>query len=182
MNGYDFQERLDWSKGAAGETDKETISALLPGCVKVESASVDLDKTGVDFVATLRRGSRINIDVKRREKGVSRFWNDEPELTLEQWSVCPTERLQGRTGWTLDESKATDYVLYLFDRSDCETAYLIPFQLLRLAFRRNNQAWREHFRVGRCNTENRYETESVFVPAWCVIEAVSFEMQRSNKP
>jgi hypothetical protein len=176
MMQYDFRERLEWSKGNAGESDAETIRNLLVGCVGVEAAPEHLDRIGIDFVATLRRGAKVNIDVKRREKGVSRFWKTEPELTLEQWSVCPTETGSGSVGWTLDERKATDYVLYVFDISDCEVAYLIPFQLLRMAFRKNNAVWRQHFRVGRCNTDKRYETESVFVPASCVIEAVAAEM------
>jgi hypothetical protein len=127
MNGYDFAERLQWSKGDAGESDAATIKLLLVGCVNVKSACAALDKKGIDFVATLRRGAVVNIDIKRREKGVSRYWKNEPELTLEQWSVCPSNKLLGVVGWTLDERKKTDYVLYVFDSSDTDTAYLIPF-------------------------------------------------------
>ena len=182
MNEYAFKERLDWSKGNAGANDAETIMTLLSGCALVEAASKELDKKGIDFVATLRRGATVNIDVKRREKGVSRYWKGEPELTLEQWSVCPSETHTGVVGWTLDERKQTDYVLYVFDKSDCELAFLLPFQLLRMAFRRNNKTWRDHFRVGRCSTENRYETESVFVAASCVVDAISAEMVCDNLP
>jgi len=177
MNNYRFQERLEWSKGRLGETDIDTIRNVLSGCVCVEEAPVDIDKLGIDYIATLRLGSKIHLDVKRRERGVSRYWDGEPELTLEQWSVCPSGSLRGVVGWTLDESKATDYVLYTFDPSDCGTAYLIPFQLLRMAYLHNNGAWRQRYKIGRCTTDGRYETESVFVPCSKVLEAVSAEMR-----
>ena len=182
MNDYGFKERLAFSKGCAGSNDAETIQRLLPGCINVIQAHEDLDKTGVDFVAHLRRGSKVNIDVKRRDLGVSKYWTGEPELTLEQWSVVPSNTKQGVAGWTLDESKATDYILYVFHPADCRDAYLIPFQLLRMAFRRNNVTWRNAYRIGRCSTYGRYETESVFVPASVVIDHVAQEMQIVTGP
>lgn len=177
MTQYNFQERLNWSKGRAGSTDKQTIIQLLQGCVKVEEGNEIQDRNGIDFVAHLRRGAEVFIDVKRREKGVSRYWTSGPELTIERWSVCPSDTMRGVLGWTLDERKQTDYVLYLFDRDDCDEAFLIPFQLLRLAYRNNGRDWHGAYRVGRCSTDGRYETESVFVPANVVLNAVGEEMR-----
>jgi hypothetical protein len=190
LNEHDFESKLAWSKGQARATDAETIKALIPGCVTVEAATEELDRKGIDYVATLRRGATVNIDIKAREIGVSRYWKatgaplfgnataKEPELTLEQWSVMPEKYRPGKAGWTLDESKLTDYVLYLFDPADTTEVFLLPFQLLRAAFRRNVEAWRMNFRVGVCTSNGgAWSTESVFVPAWCVIDAIASEMR-----
>ncbi len=183
MNDHNFTDRLAWSKGLAGKSDAATIKNLLSGCVLVESTCKELDMLGIDFIAKLRGGAILNVDVKRRAKGVSRHWKPsptgeiEPELTLEYWSVCPKDGQGGKVGWTLDESKLTDYILYVFDPADTQEAFLLPFQLLRIAFRKNLKQWGESFRVGKCSTESRYETESYFVPAWCVLEAISSEMR-----
>lgn len=191
MNEYDFEERLAWSKGQAGETDAMTIKSLIPGCIMVEASPKELDMRGIDFIATLRRGATLNIDIKRREPGVSRYWSScplfgsplpEPELTLEYYSVMPFNGRPGKVGWTLDESKLTDYVLYIFDPSDTAEVFLLPFQLLRSAFIKNAEPWRIHNRVGVCQTNGGpknggWSTESIFVPAWCVIEAITAEMR-----
>lgn len=122
----------------------------------------------------------VNIDVKRRTQGVGKWWTNraDPELTLEKWSVCPGGTEEERAGWTLDEAKATDYVLYVFDKADTLNAFLLPFQLLRMAFRTHGRAWYGDHKVGRCCTDGgRYETESVFVPASIVLDAVTDAMR-----
>ena len=193
MNDHDFASKLAWSKGRNGSSDMETIKALIAGCTKVDEAPKELDLRGIDYVATLRKGATLNIDVKRREKGVSAHWKalpllgiiaPEPELTLEYWSVVPMPRCpEGKVGWTLDESKLTDYVLYVFDRADSDEAFLLPFQLLRMTFRRHVSTWRAHNKIGVCESNGGtanggWATESIFVPAWCVIEAIGAEMRR----
>jgi len=149
------------------------------------------DRSGVDFWAELRGGAKLRIDIKARQKGCSAFWSPaplfgkqvEPELSLEKWSVVPGSSQLNRigcTGWTLDEGKATDYTLHVFDPSDTREVVLLPFQLLRMAFIKNIASWYGAFRSARQkNTHNghHYESECVFVPAWCVIAAIQAEMR-----
>ena len=172
---YSFTERLQFSKGARQDTDAATILSLLDGCVSVESASVALDKQGVDYVATLRRGSEVFIDAKSRERGCSRFWNGNPELAIERWSVMPGgkySQASPKTGWTLDEAKKTDMILYTFDPSDCDIAFLFPFQSLRIAARRNITEWERRFKVD-VQDSGSWQSQAVFVPAPDVITAVT---------
>ena len=119
---YDFAERLAFSRGIAETTHPDTIIKLIPGCVDVQRTSKTEDRRGIDFKAILRRGAELNIDIKSREKGCSKFWQPyrfgqgiEPELALEKYSVAPPSAIENpiveepKTGWTLDESKETDY-------------------------------------------------------------------------
>jgi hypothetical protein len=188
---YDFQERLEFSKGARQESDLATIMSLLDGCSSVTANNTDGNDNGIDYIATLRRGAEIFIDAKTRQKGCSRFWkNNEPELAIERWSVMPGGKFNtthGKAGWTLDESKPTDMILYTFDSADCTTAFLFPFQSLRMAARRMVQHWMKRYKVD-IQTSNNWQSQAVFVPASEVIAAMettfsaTVEITDSNPP
>lgn len=172
---YDFQERLSFSKGERQSTDQSTIKSLLDGCVTVATTSTELDRMGVDYIATLRKGAEVYVDAKTRERGCSRFWKlGEPELAIEIWSVYPGGKYntqKGKTGWTLDEAKVTDMVLYTFNPTDCGTAFLFPFQSLRIAARRMVKHWMQRFKVD-IQDSGSWESQAVFVPASEVIAAI----------
>jgi hypothetical protein len=173
---YDFDQKLAASKGERSATDAATIKQLLDGCVSVAAAETELDKKGVDFVATLRGGAQVMVDVKSRVSGCSRYWkNGQPELAIEKWSVMPGGRFNERfpkAGWTLDEAKVTDMILYVFPPEDCTTAFLLPFQSLRMAARRNIEAWMRTHKVDT-QTSNRWQSQAVFVPADEVLTALA---------
>ena len=174
---YDFQERLAYSKGARCASDAETIKALLDGCETVIEHNTQGDDKGIDYIARLRRGALVYIDAKTREKGCSKYWRGEcPELAIETWSVMPggkynTPAARAKAGWTIDESKLTDMILYTFDKSDCTTAYLLPFQSLRMAARRMLKEWTQRFKVD-VQTSGGWQSQAVFVPADLVIDAI----------
>ena len=170
---YSFQDQLKISKGVSQENDLHTIRYMLDGCVDVSVASLALDKRGVDYVATLRGGAQVMIDAKTRAQGCSRFWQNGPELAIEKWSVVPggKYKMKGKTGWTLDEAKLTHMILYTFHDSDCRSAYLLPFQSLRMAALRNISAWFDLYKVDQQDS-GRWQSEAVFVPAEIVIQAM----------
>lgn len=173
---YNFQNRLAMSKGARLDTDKETIHRLLDGCVSVETACTSLDKIGVDYVAKLRRGAKVYVDAKTRERGCSRYWNGCPEVAIEIWSVMPlgkykTPPERAKAGWTLDESKITDMILYIWHVQDSEIAYLLPFQNLRMATRKNIRNWMSKYKNDIQDSEC-WQSRAVFVPVNEVIQAV----------
>lgn len=170
---FSFAERLAFSKAQRHETTESTIAAMLDGCADVRSSTRDEERLGVDYVATLRGGALVLIDEKRREQGCSAHWKDgQPELALEIWSVVPEKGNKGVAGWTLSESKTTDMVLFTFDDEDCDTFYLLPFQHLRMAFRRNFTEWRDLFRVADQRTDGRYQSRCIFVPVDLVRDAI----------
>jgi len=100
----------------------------------------------------------------------------EPELSLEKWSVLPSSGRAGKVGWTLDESKLTDYTLHVFDFQDSREVFLLPFQLLRQAFRRNVEKWYSEF-FHASQSSKTWESECVFVPACVVLESLATEMR-----
>ena len=172
MNEFDFMAKLNASKAARSGGMAAIIKTALDGCQAVEEASVELDKQGVDYVATLRRGAQVFIDMKSREAGAAKYWSDGPELTLETWSVLPVNGSLGKVGWTLDEQKITDCILYVFEPSDTDAIYFLPFQHLRMAFRRNFIAWTQAYKVAR-QSSGDWQSECVFVPAAKVLSAIN---------
>lgn len=173
---FDFHERLQWSKGTRQESTQDTIKAMIDGCVDVREATRDEERVGVDFVATLRGGAMVLIDEKRRDDGAAKYWRHaQPELALEVYSVVETRV----AGWTLSEAKATDYVLFTF--SEVPDCYLLPFQQLRVAFRRKFAEWRSLFRCADQCTEGRYHSRAIFVPVDLVVEAI-VEVSKRESP
>jgi hypothetical protein len=179
---YDFDERLRDSKGRRLETDLEPIKGMLHGCISVAVAPLHLDRAGVDYIATLRGGATVSIDAKNRQRGCSKRWGwpKEPQLALEKWSVMPgglhnTPKECAVVGWALDESKKTDYVLFKFHPSDTPLVYLLPFQLLRVAFFKNIKVWWDvffHHPQNSVRNGSEWQSECVFVPAETVCHAI----------
>ena len=164
MTVYDFDAMLLYSRGKRELTDMDTIVALIDGCIGVTKTDAVTDRTGVDYVATLRRGAKLFIDAKTRTPGCSRFWRFGPELALETWSVRPETGRQGKTGWTLSEESDVHYILFTFDPSDTKEVFLYPFQLLRMAFRRNLNAWTNKGYKTDIQNSGHWRSECLFVP------------------
>lgn len=173
---HDFQKKLQLSLGEHQEFDLELLKNSIAGCVSVEKTDATTDKTGIDYVATLRRGSQVYIDAKTRAKGARWFWKrGEPEFALEIWSAMPTGTNPGKVGWTLDESSPVDLILYTFDPSDCKQFYLLPFQLLRMAFVKHFSDWKQEYLV-KTQKSNGWTSQAVFVPASVVLDAIREQM------
>lgn len=172
---FSFDERLAFSYSRILTTDVETIKLMIPGCAHVEQSSREMDRKGADYIAMLRSGRKFTVDAKSRQKGCGSYWkHGEPELALERWSVVPCPRFpRGKIGWTLDSSKITDFVLFTFDPSDTELAYLVPFQHLRKAFIRFGKCWLDEYGpMAQQITDGRYKSACLFVPAIDVLNAI----------
>lgn len=181
---FSFPERILFSEGARQRCDVETIRSMIDGCVSVEpQKDIKSQKAGVDYVALLDGGASINIDAKARDIGTSKFWKPskhgdgtkEPELALETWSAMPVDGRIGQIGWTLSRSKQTDLVLFTFHPSDTLSAFLLSFQILRIAFERNLESWRKRFKSGKQrSTRDDYwwHSQCIFVPVSVVRDAM----------
>ncbi len=176
MDIHNFHEKYTFSRGEREKSDVHFIEKVLDGCVDVRKTDELEDKAGVDYVATLRRGAEVTIDAKRRKRGESKWWkHGEPELALEDWSVMPS--LWGeKIGWTLDESKECDLILYLFHPDDSKEGFLFGFQMLRLAFRKNYRAWKDDFDHKEQKSSGAgdaaWKSSAVFVPVSVVLKAI----------
>ncbi len=170
---HDFDEKFTFSQSLM-QNDIEIIKQAFPKCINVIKTNEDIDKTGIDYIAELQGGAKINIDVKRREKGALRFWkHNEPELALETWSVY-----KKKPGWSVSDISNVHFILFVFDKSDCDKYYLLPYQQLRSAFIKNYRDW-----IKRFDKKQQYSgdwtSEAVFIPVSVVIEAINQEMQSS---
>lgn len=184
---WNFEERLDFSNGKRGERDAEIIRNAILNCVDVRKTDKETDKKGVDYIATLSDGAEIGIDVKARGKGYSKYWkNGHEDLMLEIWSVCPDENNKGKVGWTLSKKTNVDFILFTFDETDSNKYYLLPYQLLRMAFQTNGRKWIEKYgrkqSTSTTKKSNRvWHSQAVFVPAEEVIKAMAQEMTGKTK-
>lgn len=188
---YNFDERLALSKGRRQETDEATLRLMFPECVGVEKTTEAVDRSGVDYIVMLRRGATVRVDAKTREPGCARYWKDRsPEVALEIWSVMPGGKFGvpdhgKRAGWTLDESKDVDLILFTFDPSDHEYAYVRSLPLLRETFRRYFVRWSRYRRAKQESDKwlpqeqrtLRWESECRFVPL-DVVDAAMYETSR----
>lgn len=174
---YDFYDCLKMSTESRQlETDKETLKRYFGNAVQeVIKTDVELDKTGIDYIVVLKSNVKIGVDVKTRTKGCSKYWKNGAEFALEVWS----QRYQGaiterdKKGWTLDEKKQCDYVMFKFDKTDCDLVYVLPFQQLRKAFQKNIKPWINSYRhEWQRQRTAEYKSACVFVPASVVCEAV----------
>ena len=175
---WDMNERLAFSLGEREVFDIKVLKEAIPGCASIIKTDEKTDKAGIDYVATLKGGAKINIDAKARDKGSARFWHHgEPDLCLERLSVCP-EKQGGneKIGWTLSQSSNVDMILYTFAPTEYHGFYLIPFQHLRMAFLRNGCEWVEKYGY-KFQRSNGWRSKAVFVPASIVLNAVIDVMQ-----
>lgn len=180
---YDFAERLAFSQGKRGERDAEILKKAIPNCVDVRKTDEATDRKGVDYIATLEGGAEIGIDVKARDKGVSKYWkNGKEDLVLEIWSVYPDGMNEGKIGWTLSDKTNVDLILYTFDEEDSKNYYLLPYQFLRIAFVKHGREWIKRYGHKQSTTSTKnmnrvWYSQAVFVPADEVINAMIQEMQ-----
>lgn len=174
---HDFNQKLEYSLGTREVFDIQLLKAIITNCDNIVKTDENLDRQGVDYIATLRRGAEVYIDAKTRECGASKYWKyGEPELALEIYSAIPDVCTRGKVGWTLNEASNVDLILYTFDRSDTNKYYLLPFQHLRLAFVQNFHEWCKKYIIKK-QYNKQWVSEAVFVPASVVLDAINKIMQ-----
>lgn len=170
---HDFQQNLEYSLGVREQLDINLLKGIIPDCTDIIKTEKKIDKKGIDYIATLRRGAKINIDAKTRRPGASKYWKyNEPELALEIWSSRPDIFNSGKTGWTLDEKSNVDYILYTYDRSDTNKFFFVPFQLLRISFVNHFEDWKSTYGVKKENNKG-WDSFAVFVPASVVCKEIT---------
>jgi hypothetical protein len=125
---YEFDERRAMSSGVASSTSIEAILlANIPGAVAVRAADEAADRMGTDWWVDHVSGHSQSVDAKVREEDFARKGCD--DLALETLSVVE----RNKVGWTLDETKRTDYILWLW--KDTQRWCLVPFPMLCQVFK-----------------------------------------------
>ena len=105
----------------------------------------------------------LSVDTKVRKSDWAATHPDEDDLALESWSVVESRVI----GWTRNEKKRTDYVLWFW--KDTGRWCLLPFRFLCKVFQDNWEVWRDEHRTEKQFTPARngraaYHSECVFVP------------------
>ena len=156
---YQFQEELRWSFGTAPAAIESILLENIPGAVSVGKSSGGEDRQGIDYWVYRRYTHPISVDLKQRRDDPLTFATPKDDLALETWSV--KERNIG--GWTLDEKKRTDYILWHF--APTGRWVLIPFPMLCAVFQQNQAEWAQQYQTATQSTDNgRYHSECIFVP------------------
>lgn len=170
MNEFDFRKQLVMSSGVSTARDiADLLVEQIPGALKVIKANQRDDKSGTDYWIEHARGTPISVDTKVRGiDPIETYKRD--DLALETWSV-----IGEKIGWTLDETKRTDFILWWF--TPTRRWVLVPFIQLQAVFKRRRDLWCSKFRIDKQRTAangNRgaWHSECVFVPREVVWNAI----------
>ena len=162
---HDFQESLAKSHAQADapwwiEVYRLAFPDLASAvCVRNDGWA---QRGGIDRVLTLHCGKTLLVDEKVRDK-------DWPDILLEYWSDYE-HRVRG---WVAKDL-ACDFIANAFVPS--QTCYLLPFQTLRRAWRKNHRVWVADYK--RIEAQNKgYVTVSVAVPIDVLMAALGDAMK-----
>ena len=170
---YGFDERLVMSNGHAASSDvRDVLIQSIPGVVAANKAAHANDRLGIDWWAEMAGGRHLAVDVKVREEDWAALHPEEDDLAIETFSVVESKKI----GWSRDESKRCDYVLWLWKNTG--RFCLVPFPMLCKVCQENWESWREQYKVATQRTDWRgsghYHSECVSVPrreVWAKIYA-----------
>lgn len=175
---YGFQERMVMSEGIAVNSNVTTILlSAIPGATLVEKAQNMDDKRGIDYWVFRHDARPLAIDLKARSTDPT---VDLPvpcdDLALERWSVIEQQKI----GWTLDQSKETDYILWLFETTG--RWVLLPFPMLCAVFAQHMIGWGQQYKSAtQSSNGGRWHSQCIFVPRLVVWRAM-YEMYGGAPP
>ena len=169
-----FEDDLNYSNDLSDEpTWVEFYKRIWPSlisCVRYDRES-QWQKWGVDREIKLANGKQFTIDEKKRKK-------DYGDIALEMWSqYYGHEHPKNKVGWALDRQKRCDFVAYAV--VPAQRCYLLPTEILRLAFHRHCRHWLKAANCRMSDAQNNgYVTRNICVP-WSVLsQAMTEEMTR----
>lgn len=157
---YAFDERLALSQGhSQSKSIKDILLENIPGALGAHQAHQENDRNGTDWWVEHKRGYFLSVDCKVREVDWSERGED--DLALETWSV-----IGQKVGWTRDEGKRTDYILWLW--MDTGRWCLVPFIMLCAVYQDKWEEWRNEYKTSRQHTPGEngrgWYSECTFVP------------------
>jgi hypothetical protein len=169
VNDYEFNKQIRYAEGKGVIDDvKKILNYHIPGVERIEKATKEEDLKGTDYWVYRKNINKpLSIDVKARsDDPVVKFGMD--DLALETWSVIEKEKI----GWTLDENKQTDFILWFFEPT--KRFVLLPFVQLLTVAKEHMPVWKREHRVYRQGSNNGdWHSECVFVPRKAVLDAIT---------
>ena len=157
---HDFKECLERSNNYSNEPWWEGVyKNAFPTMKEMVNIPDDgwAQRAGIDRILILNSGKTLYIDEKVRESS----YND---ILLEYWSSIESKI----PGW-IAKDLATDFIAYVFKPT--KKCYMLPFQLLRLSWKKNHREWVKNHRIVEAKNKN-YTTVSVCVPIEILLESI----------
>jgi hypothetical protein len=159
VNTFDFRQEF-----AAADTEQvharveKFVRQRFPDVLSVQRAARANDRAGADINLEFGHGQFRFIDIKVRKVDYRRFGR--PDVALEV--VSNKER--GSPGWALDDSKLTDYTLFIWQ--DTGRVVMFDARALRAVTRSNLPRWskaNQHADQRTAVRDGQYTSSVVFV-------------------
>lgn len=174
---HDLRERLDFSEGIEIEEDIViAMRRIIPGCERIIRANTSEDRQGTDYWAIRKRYTGhpplrwISFDVKHRSYCPIEKWKSD-DACIEYCSVHRNGECQS-PGWTIDERKRTDYIVYTWPYGVNGRRYwIVPYHPLNIAAQINLGQWMQIYKTGKADNEG-YVTLSVYPPRRVIAKAM----------
>lgn len=172
---------LKYSEDVCAKQTAELLKVIFPDAIDVAKSNRQDDLNGVDYWVTLRNGKRLGVDIKNRTTDPSLYYKKIQDVALEIYS-----KVQGYVvGWTGDPSKITDYIVWYY--IETKRWCVFPFKPMRSAFIRNGDHWAGIYKTAKQTTtyeptEERWQSECVFVPNTVVWEAMQEFLDTTDDP
>ena len=175
---HDFAERLNFSNGIEiGPDIYELLYGMIPGSHDIERATREEDKNGTDLWVPRHGLPPVSVDLKNRSfDPMVRFKSD--DACIETTSVYrgnskpPWEdEHRYKIGWTLNEHKRTDIVLYTWPAGKGLRYWALYFPWLCAAAKKDWRDWARQY--GEKPAKNKgYITLSIYPPRWLIAQAM----------
>lgn len=175
---WDFRERLNFSEGVKiNDAILQHIVSIIPSAFRVEKSIISDDKNGTDYWILRKNLRPLSIDMKNREFcPIERFGSD--DACIETTSVYTGENngiwennKRIKIGWTLDETKETDYIIYTWPSGKMRRYWILPFSFLCTAGKRHWKEWTNFYKE-KSAVNNGYLTLNVYVPRNVIAQAM----------
>jgi len=158
-----FVEDFSFSQANAS-ADIAAIRAVFGENTTISKAEKWQDIAGVDYLLSDRGET---VQVKRRRRGVSKYFRNGPDICVEFGHI--DEHGERRPGWAVDADKAATWLFYLFDPADSVS---FVFEMGPFVWECVNKLprWTEKYSIKSIEQVNsqgvRYRTNAVFVPVF----------------
>ena len=117
---------------------------------------------GIDKRIILKNGKFVTVDEKCRRKDYGDFF-------IELISNTKSKKL----GWLYYST--CDYIMYFIEPT--RKAYLLPFELLKMAWIENKMIWQKNYKLKEC-INGSYSSKGICIPTKILLPAIAKQMEK----
>lgn len=150
---YDFNECIEKTKKYIESAN--TLIKDFFGAEEIKKSDLRNDINGTDFLVTNKNGLHQTVDVKYMHN----LSYDANKILIEIKHINLDGSLR-RHGWTFEQSKNTDWIVYYFAMDN--KIRVIPFLLLRKISVLKIDEWKKKYNVGNVKNKN-YITKVIYI-------------------